>query len=200
MVKTKLLIYWNKPIAVQFWHSRVALPPLLLLKLHSRTQTTSKCGKNKEMAQDCVNLGFLFLTLEVSCCLSPNVRTVTQSPLVWNKAIVIKSLILGILILKQEGTNHFAGENMITFRGVGWPFWQLRTQVHMVFKTSYKITFLLSFNTQLPVYRLVYNKTWYQKKLLKRSSLSWYRNIYQHKATRLFCKKLSLKKNTTSVN
>ena len=29
-------------------------------------------------------------------------------------------------------------------RGVGWPFWQVRTQVHMVFKTSYKITFLLS--------------------------------------------------------
>ena len=32
------------------------------------------------------------------------------------------------------------------------------------------------------------------KKLLKRSSLSWYRNIYQHKARRLFCKNLSLKK------
>ena len=59
------------------------------------------------------------------------------------------------------------------------------------FKTSYKILFLLSFNTQLPVYRLVYNqkrmrKRDIKKKLLKRSSLSWYWNIYQHKARRLF--------------
>ena len=38
-------------------------------------------------------------------------------------------------------------------------------------------------------------------KILKRSSLTWYRNIcmYQHKERRLFCKSLSLKKNTTSV-
>ena len=108
------------------------MPPLLLLKQHhTRSQMMSKCGKNKEMTQDCANLGFLFLTLEVSCCLSPNVRTRTQPPSVWNKAIVIKSLILGILILKQEGTNHlsplhtlrllkstecfvFTGENMAT--------------------------------------------------------------------------------------
>ena len=29
------------------------------------------------------------------------------------------------------------------------PFWQIRTRVHMVAKSSYKVTFLLSFNTYL---------------------------------------------------
>ena len=60
-------------------------------------------------------------------------------------------------------------------KSVAWPFWQVRTRVHMVFKTSYK--------TKLAVYWYA-NRTRYQK-ALKRSSLSWYWNVYKHKARRL---------------
>ena len=85
-------------------------------------------------------------------------------------------------------------QSLYTCRGVGWPFWQVRTQVHMVFKTSYKITFLLSLIHNCQFTGLFTIKRDIKKKLLKRSSLSWYRNISQHKARRLFCKNLSLEK------
>ena len=51
-------------------------------------------------------------------------------------------------------------QNELCNMGVAWPFWQAHKRVHMILKTSYKITFLLSFNAKLVVYRLVYNRTW----------------------------------------
>ena len=53
----------------------------------------------------------------------------------------------------------------ISVMGVASPFWQVRTRVNMVLKTSYKITFLLSNNlhNSVAVYRLVYNRKSYQK-------------------------------------
>ena len=53
----------------------------------------------------------------------------------------------------------------ISVMGVAWPFWQVRTRVNVVLKTSYKITFLLSNNlhNSVAVYRLVYNRKSYQK-------------------------------------
>ena len=54
-------------------------------------------------------------------------------------------------------------QNEVCNMGVAWPFWQVRKRVHMILKTSYKITFLLSFNAKLVVYRLVYDRTWKKK-------------------------------------
>ena len=77
-------------------------------------------------------------------------------------------------------------QNEVCNMGVAWPFWQVRKRVHMILKTSYKITFLLSFNAKLVVYRLVYDRTWKKKKLLQRSSLSWYRNVFRSTRRRAF--------------
>ena len=77
-------------------------------------------------------------------------------------------------------------QNEVCNMGVAWPFWQVRKRVHMILKTSYKITFLLSFNAKLVVYRLVYDRTWKKKKLLQRSSFSWYRNVFRSTRRRAF--------------
>ena len=69
-------------------------------------------------------------------------------------------------------------------RGVEWPFWQVRTWInisHMVSKTLYKITLLLSFNTYFGILQACLQ----QNLIVKRSSLSWYWNFHKHKARSL---------------
>ena len=61
---------------------------------------------------------------------------------------------LGYAFNKEKGGNKRktcfqpdCEEYLNTCRSVAWPFWQVRTRVHIVLKPSHKITCLLSFNT-----------------------------------------------------
>ena len=77
-------------------------------------------------------------------------------------------------------------QNEVCNMGVAWPFWQVRKRVHMILKTSYKITFLLSFNAKLVVYRLVYDRTW-KKKAFTTFFFELVQECFpQHKKTRFF--------------
>ena len=86
-------------------------------------------------------------------------------------------------------SGQFKGHPWIA-KGVAWPFWQLRTRVYMVLKTSYKIVFFAFLKYTIGSLQACSQYDMISKKLSKRSSLtwaSWYRNVYQHKERQLFC-------------
>ena len=65
---------------------------------------------------------------------------------------VLRSLITHKATLRPHATlrpSQFSVKGTLRWyhKGVAWPFWQVRTRVHAVLKTSYKKTFLLFFNT-----------------------------------------------------